>query len=361
MYAVVSDLHCHGYTLFARFGPDSVNTRLRMVLDELLRTARELKAAGGETLVIAGDVFHTRGTIDPEVLNPLREVIAEIVNMGIMVLIIPGNHDLKSAETEELASAVQNLEQVGLTGRGGCRVFNKPGYVGHTDGYLGFVPWRNTQAGLLDDLTDLANTPGLVLDQTDVFIHAGIDGVLSGMPANGLTHMKLASFGFRRIFAGHYHNHKDFGNGVISIGASTHHNWGDVGTKAGFLLVDPTSIKFRASQAPSFIDISDIAEDDMALAIPGNYVRWRGPALTEEQVNAFREELRAMGALGTSIECPRTTTALRMNAPRKVAMTTEQSIEAFIQAAPPTSTRVTPEEVLHRAIQILNEAQAVSS
>lgn len=361
MYAVVSDLHCHGYTLFARFGPDGVNTRLRLVLDELLRAAEELKAAGGDTLVIAGDVFHTRGTIDPEVLNPLRETITLIVDMGVTVLVIPGNHDLKSAETEELSSAVQNLEQTGITGTGGVRVFNKPSYVGHVDGYLGFVPWRNTQAGLLEDLAELAATPGLPLDQTDVFIHAGIDGVLSGMPASGLTHMKLASFGFRRVFAGHYHNHKDFGNGVISIGASTHHNWGDVGTRAGFLLVDAQKVQFQASHAPSFIDISDIAEDDMALAIPGNYVRWRGPAMTEDQVNTFRDELRAMGALGTSIECPRTSTALRLSAPRKVAMTMEQSIDAFVQAAPPTSTRVTSEQVVQRAIQILNEARAVAA
>lgn len=361
MYAVVSDLHCHNYTLFARFNPDGVNSRLRLVLDELLRTAKALKAAGGHTLVIAGDVFHTRGTIDPEVLNPLRATIEEIVGMGIEILIIPGNHDLKSAETEELASSIQNLEQTGLVGMGGVRVFNEPKVVGHVDGMLALVPWRNTQAGLLDDLQKLADLYKGQIAEMDVFIHAGIDGVLSGMPANGLTHMKLAAFGFRRVFAGHYHNHKDFGNGVISIGASTHHNWGDVGTRAGFLMVDAASVTFHASQAPAFIDISDIAEDDIPLVVPGNYVRFRGAAMTDEQVNDFRDELRRMGAAGTSIECPRTSAVLRTTAPQKAAVTTEQSIEAFVLAQPPVSTRVTAAEVTQRAIQLLHEAQAVAA
>ena len=359
-YAVISDIHCHGHSLFARTDPDGVNSRLRLTLNEMERAATELVAAGGHTMVIAGDILHSRGVIDPEVLNPLRTTIERIIDMGVTIYAIPGNHDLKSAETNELASSIQNLQQVGLTG-GAFQVFNAVSYIGHVDGNLAFVPWRNTQEALMKDLADLAARPGIQLDQTDVFIHAGIDGVLSGMPAHGLTHTKLASFGFRRVFAGHYHNHKDFGNSVFSIGATTHHNWGDVGTRAGFLLVDDTSVKFRTSQAPSFIDISGMSEDDMLLTVPGNYVRFRGPAMTKEQVEELRTALRTMGALGVSVEVPLTGSVLRSTAPKASAMTTEQSIEAFVTAVPPVSTRITAEQVTRRAIEVLHESQAVTT
>jgi len=41
-------------------------------------------------MIIAGDLFHTRGIIDPEVLNPLRDTITKILALGMEVNAIPG-------------------------------------------------------------------------------------------------------------------------------------------------------------------------------------------------------------------------------------------------------------------------------
>lgn len=354
-YAVLSDIHAHAFSLFSRTTGNGVNSRLDAILREMERAADELLAAGGSTMIIAGDILHTRGQIDPEVLNPLRLTIEDILHKGIDIHAIPGNHDLKSAETNELASSIQNLAQISLGGQQ-FQIHNKPTIIGG----LAFVPWHNTKEGLLRDLQTLSRIAGPDLKGTDVFIHAGIDGVLSGMPAHGLTHHELGAFGFRRVFAGHYHNHKDFGNGVVSIGATTHHNWGDIGTRAGFLLVNEAdgSFKFRQTQAPLFIDVSGMDETDMMLSVPGNYVRFRGPAMTEEQTKELRDELMKMGALGTSIEVPRTQQVVR-SAQAAKAMTMEQSIEAFIKAAPPSS--ADPAAVMKRAIETLHEIQAVTA
>lgn len=360
MYAVLSDIHAHAFTLFAKTGADGVNSRLRIILDEMLRAANALQAAGGSRMVIAGDLLHTRGAIDPEVLNPLRQTIEQILNMGIDIDAIPGNHDLKSAETQELSSSIQNLAQISLAG-GQLRIFNAPSVdLLFPNSGLGFVPWRNTKEQLLQDMQDLKDRVGAMTPNLDVFIHAGIDGVLSGMPAHGLTHTELGAFGFRHVFAGHYHNHKDFGNGVVSIGATTHHNWGDIGTMAGFLLVDETTgdFTFNRSDAPHFIDISGLDEMELQLTVPGNYARFRGPSMTNEQVADLRKELIDMGALGTSIEVPRTSNVARSQRPAQ-AMTMPQSIEAFVKAVPPTSS-AKPEDVVKRAIEVLNETQAVA-
>lgn len=359
MYAVLSDIHAHSWTTFGSTGVDGVNTRLRITLNEMIRAASDLLAAGGSRMVIAGDLFHTRGQIDPEVLNPVRQTIEQILNMGVDIDAIPGNHDLKSAETSELSSSIQNLSQISMAG-GQFRVFNAPVIdLTFEHSGLGFIPWHNTKEQLLIDMQDLKDRVGARAGELDVFIHAGIDGVLSGMPAHGLTHTDLGAFGFRRVFAGHYHNHKDFGNGVVSIGATTHHNWGDIGTRAGFLLVDEATGDFthHVSAAPSFIDISGMTEEDMQFAVPGNYCRLRGAAMTNDQVKELREELVKMGAIGTSIEVPRTTAVLRTNQPAK-AMTMPESIEAFVKSAPPAS--IDPALVIKRAIEVLHESQAVT-
>lgn len=354
MYAILSDIHAHSFTLFAKTNSAGVNTRLQIILDEMMRAAAELQAAGGNRMVIAGDLFHTRGHIDPEVLNPVRKTIEKILMMGIDIDAIPGNHDLKSTETQELSSSIQNLAQISISG-GQFRVFNK---TTEANGRV-FIPWQNTHEGLLAELQDVSNNWGLDKSKTDVVIHAGIDGVLSGMPAHGLNHVKLGSFGFRNVFAGHYHNHKDFGNGVVSIGATTHQNWGDIGTKAGFLLVDESTgaITFNRSQAPHFIDISGMDELEMQMEVPGNYARFRGPTMTNDEVKELREELMKMGALGTSIEVPRTMNAVRSTQPAK-AVTIAESIEAFVKSAPPAT--VDPAAVVKRAIETLNESQAVA-
>jgi hypothetical protein len=359
VYAVLSDIHAHSFTLFGKTGSDGVNSRLRIILDEWERAADVLLDLGGKRMFIAGDLFHTRGQIDPEVLNPVRATVESILARGISIYAIPGNHDLKSAETQELSSSIQNLSQVALTG-GQFEVFNKPTYTTFGDQNALFVPWQNTTEGLLAQLQDIAdNWSNVDRSQTDLFIHAGIDGVLSGMPGHGLSHTDLGAFGFRRVFAGHYHNHKDFGNGVVSIGATTHHNWGDIGTRAGFLIVEKATgkITFHQSKAPHFIDVSGMTEEDMMFAVPGNYARFRGPTMTNDQVDELRDALVQFGAIGTSIEVPRSQTVLRTNTPGK-AMTIEQSIEAFVKASP--SATIKPEDVIRRAIETLSASQAVA-
>lgn len=358
-YGIFSDPHNHQWSSFAETLPDGTNSRLAATLTEFTRAGAEVLAAGGRTLVCAGDIFHTRGSIDPEVLNPVRDAFRAVNDSGVDILIIPGNHDLKSRDTRRLSSAVENLVYESLEGKK-TEVFNVPSFSNASGELVAFVPWRETIPSLLVDIEQIAVKAADmgVLAQTDLFIHAGIDGVLSGVPAHGLTAEKLGKFGFRRVFAGHYHNHANMGHGVYSIGALSHQTWSDIGTKAGFLLVTDTTVTFRESRAPQFIDISGRPEDEIELLAPGNFVRFRGDPMTQAEVNELRDGLRKMGAKGVSIEVPRKTTALRQAAPAK-GQTLDQSIEGFVKVAtlPPTVDR---QRVLTRAIETLNTSRAVT-
>jgi DNA repair exonuclease SbcCD nuclease subunit len=360
LYAVVSDLHCHAWSTYATVHADGVNSRLRIILNELWRAASELHDAGGKTLVVAGDIFHVRGSVDPEVLNPVQETFRSIMdNFGVSILMIPGNHDLKGKETSALGSAIQTLAET-FSAEGSIRVLNEPTTVKFDDGnFLAFVPWRSKVDDLLKDLEDLARRGNKHL--TDVFIHAGIDGVLSGVPAHGLPASRLASIGFRRVFAGHYHNHCDMGDGVFSIGATTHQNWGDIGTAAGFLLVDENEVRFHPSKSPNFVDISGMKEEEMEINAYGNYVRFRGDPMKDEDVRELREFLLKAGAQGVSIQAAKQVVSVRTATVGRTGLTLDQSVGGFVDTTKDFAAHIDRIVVKQECADILSAVRAVEN
>ncbi len=327
-YVLISDTHAHAWSQFSSTDEDGVNSRLRIILNEMKRAAQEVVKAGGKRMFHAGDVFHVRGAVEPAVLNPTRETINKIIRMGVSLDIIPGNHDLASRDTEALHNASAPLDDVGAT------VHHKP--IIMDDPKLAMIPWcsnisvlRAYLQGVRDDIGD----SGHIVSDYDVIIHAPVDGVLSGVPDHGLTPKILASYGFKRVFAGHYHAHRDMGMGVYSIGATTHQTWSDVGTKAGLLLVYEDHVEFRASHAPSFIDFTlDDDPDEFPLRADGNYVRASLGELTAAETRDLRDQLLEWGAKGVVIPpIKKAPVAVRSTATTKAGATIEGSIAAFIK------------------------------
>lgn len=358
-YAIVSDLHCHKWSAYSAVDADGVNSRLRIILDELMRAGKEVLAAGGQTVVIDGDIFHVRGSLDPEVLNPTQNTIRLLMDMGVRIEAIPGNHDLVGNETTELGSAIQTLSETFST-LGTIEVFNEPRLVFGPQPRA-FVPWVKSVPALLKEIEKLAKLAGGEIGDYDLHIHAGIDGTIATMPDHGLDAATLAGFGFRHVFAGHYHNHKDHGDGVFSIGATTHQTWSDVGSKAGFLIVhDDGRVEFFNSHAPEFVDVSGMSENDMTLLADGNYVRYRGQQMTPAQARELREFLVDSGAKGVSIQAPRPATNLRQSArPTSGALTLAQSIDQFVDQAKTIPAHLDRNEVKKRCADVLAKAQEV--
>lgn len=322
---VLSDIHAHNFSAFGGMGANGLNKRLEITLNELRRAADEAEQRDIGEMIIAGDIFHARGSIDPEVFNPTFDTFKYIARKGFEILIIPGNHDLKGHETTEIGNACQQLSTIS-----GVQVFTQSEIVGR----WAFIPWHATLEGLEKEVAKIAKHCGAHLGETDLFIHAGINGVLPGLD-HGLDSAKVAGWGFRRVFAGHYHNHKIMEGGkVVSIGATTHQNWGDIGTKAGFLFIDDENVEYRASNAPSFVEITgDTDPDDIPLIVDGNYVRIRGMKLTDAEITRNREELERMGAKGASFQVVREAANQRSGGVASKTLTLEQSIHKFIDDA----------------------------
>lgn len=325
----MADLHNHNWNAFATVNGDGVNGRLQMLLDEILRCAQEVVDAGGSKMILAGDIFHVRGSIAPSVLNPVRDCMRRVRDeFGIVVYILAGNHDLEGKKSTRLGSAITALET------DGCIVINtvQAGLAAIDDVVM--IPWIQDIAELKQTLEDAAKSdpkPG----EVDLVIHAPIDGVIAGLPPHGLTPEYLAGLGFRRVFAGHYHHHKDFGNGVYSIGALAHHTWSDVGSKAGFLIVSDDEVKWFKSHAPEFVDLSRAADESEAeLMTDGNYVRARVSTSKPSDIAKMREWLEKSGAKGVVIQTVKEPAKARTGSVAhsvKAGASIEASIDEFIK------------------------------
>jgi DNA repair exonuclease SbcCD nuclease subunit len=333
-YALISDTHNHPWSQFAETTSLGVNSRLQIILDETYRAAQTLKALGGKTLIHAGDLFHVRGKIAPSVLNPTKDLYKRLIDEGFDVIILAGNHDLEGKESTRTGSAVTALEDIG------CRIINEPTIIDLGPNHrVCMVPWIDKIAALKVEIEKIGaecHRTATGGTDCDLVIHAPVDGVIIGLPDHGLTPAWLAGLGFAKVFSGHYHNHKALGGEVYSIGALTHHTWGDVGSKAGFLTVnDAGLVKYNSQRAPEFITV-DASTDpaDIPMIVPGNYVKIKIDTAKSSEINAVRAMLMGHGAVGVIVLSQKApAVASRTGSTIKAGMSLEGSVASWIAAA----------------------------
>lgn len=298
-YGLMADLHLHAWSSFSSIGSDGINTRLVALLEEIHRCAKEVKKRGGDTLVMAGDVFHVRGSVAPSVLNPTRDMLEFISGeLGMKFIILPGNHDLEGKNTTRIGSAVTALESRWVT------VVNRPRYFADIQAVL--FPWFDSVDELKKQLEDEQPKLSDRDNPYDAIIHAPIDGVIAGLPMHGLSPEHLAGLNFNAVYSGHYHNYKEFDGNVVSIGALAHHTWSDVGSRAGFLIVEPgKGHTWFSSHLPSFIDLNKLnaeEQEDIDLIVDGNFVRIRVEAFKSKDVEEAKAALTKMGAKAVLVQ-----------------------------------------------------------
>jgi DNA repair exonuclease SbcCD nuclease subunit len=347
-YGVISDTHNHGWSAFATTLPTGVNSRLQVILDETLRAGREVLKQGGQTLFHGGDLFHVRGNLAPSVLNPTMAAYQELIDMGLQIVINAGNHDLEGKEAADVSSAITALRGIG------CRIVNKVSYGLHDD--VAIIPWIANIKNLKEaiEAIDPADRPG-----TDLLLHAPIDGVIKGLPDHGLSDVYLAGLGFRRVFSGHYHHHKDFGNGVYSIGATTHQTWSDIGSKAGFLIVSDAGVKWHSTHAPQFVEIDgSTSPEDIPLIVDGNYARVTINSAKTGDVDATRQFLMDSGALGVIVLSEKTAGAAstRVGSTYKAGTSMETSIGDYIKSKPEFTK---PSELQALCLDVLAQVRSI--
>lgn len=336
-YGIVSDLHFHNWAQFSETQSSGINLRLELIISELLQAAAAVKTYGGTGLYVAGDTFHVRGSITPSVMNPVLQAFEMITKSGINVRIIPGNHDLETKHSLWIGNSAAALKSVG------CEICYLPTEC--PDDKVLMIAWEPDLSRLRKTLKQFQNP------EFDVIIHAPLNGVITGIPDKGLSPEELADLNFNRVFCGHYHNFKEFPGGVYSIGALTHQTWGDVGSKAGFLIVENEKVIHFPSRAPKFIDFDPIAYDgDPSDVCRGNYVRVKLEEASEADVETMRDYIMTNGkASGVVINVTPPSTAGSRSSNVAVGASLEASIDSWISE----NIYELEEEVLNECMEIL--------
>lgn len=358
-YVILSDIHGHKWSLFSKPTAEGVNGRLQIIIDEIHRAADHAVSIGASHMVIAGDVLHVRGSIDPEVLNPLEDCFYEVLGKGLDIVAIPGNHDLAGKETTAIGNAIRTFGKMQNGGK--CFIVDeRPTIRWMGDHRIAMFPFRATFTSLLEDMQVIANELKHHVGETDAFIHAGIDGVLPSMPDHGLTPAMLQTFGFRAVFAGDYHNHKDLGGNIYSIGALTHQTWSDLGSRAGFMVVhDDGSIKHMATHAPRFIDVTGMTEEEMAEAARGNYVRFSAKDMTTAEITEIRKFFEDNGSLGTSIIATKKVATARRPGAAKAGSTLDDSVVSFVDGDATIPAFIDRDRLKSACVEVLAKARSV--
>lgn len=326
---IISDTHYHPWSAFAK-QEGYTNSRLRILIDETRKAAIHMKSAGCTALFHGGDIFHVRGRTAPSVLNPVVALYDEIVNqIGLPVYLLAGNHDLEFDDSNSIGNSGEALSHVGVH-----VVSDGPFF--ECENRVLMVPWHAKQQKLMDAITELMGD--IDAATATLLIHAPVNEIIPGLPDHGIDPDKLVSLGFKRVFSGHYHNFKRVRPTVFSIGALTHQTWGDVGSKAGYLIVDDkgtaSDVQHFETDAPKFIDMEGIGEEEFD-TLAGNYVRARIEIENETEVTAYREmlvgELGADSALILPIRKAKAIT--RVGAAKTSLDRLEDSITHFINAS----------------------------
>lgn len=347
-WCLISDTHYHKFSAFADVALSGLNSRLEIQLNATSLAVDRLRIAGGNRLVHAGDMFHVRGQMAPSVLNPVQSAYSGYIKKEVEVIAIAGNHDLEGRDSSSLTNAGRALEHAGV------KIVDKQ-FAYYAEHNLLLFSWEPEPPRLLALMRAVAKKMGATAAKTDVIIHAPVNGVIMGIPDHGLDAQALGELGFKRVFAGHYHNHVDFGNGVYSIGALTHQTWSDVGSKAGFLMVYEDRVEHYETGAPKFVDaLSAKDPDEFKNLIRGNYVRVQIDVEKLEEAEAYREELMSMGAAGVVVRPIKKAKEVKRETEIKAVSTLEESVTQFVNIRMPGD-----EAVSKLALEVLREIEEV--
>lgn len=351
MFGVFSDTHYHLFSLFSgQVDKSGCNERLKTQLDATYAAAKAMKAKGCTHIVHAGDMFHVRGSISPVVLNHVKECYEKITKeLELPIFVLAGNHDLetsKSIFSANASSALSNNQITIVCARDATLFFPEK---------LCMISWHDRQAELIELIRQTREQIANNSDPREwtLVIHAPLNSVIVGIPETGIDPQTLEDVGFGLVLSGHYHNHKQLTEHVFSVGALLHHNWGDIGSLAGYLLVDDNlCVTHCQTSAPCFIDFM-LEEDDSNIS--GNYIRLSGVMDSDEDITEAKKTLITMGAKGVVASVMKSTTATSASE-RRVKL---DSLETSVMEYATTLAKerdIGAEQLINECAQLLEQA-----
>ena len=243
------------------------------------------------TCLMAGDLFHSRGSVETVVFNSVYKVFERFKQDNIEVIMIAGNHDqFDSSPVPE--NSLYSFNQI-------CKVVSTPETIDLVDKDTGEIiklcalPYSKDKIMLkkyldqfVKDNKDLSGCDKILM------AHLGLSGSLIGS-ANYVISDEwnindLNERCFKYTVLGHYHKPQFITEGCFYTGSLLQNNFNDGGDKHGFMVLDTNfrwDVQLVALDYPEFITITkDNVNNFTAEQLAKNYIRVSSSAADAEEV-----------------------------------------------------------------------------
>lgn len=258
---IFSDLHVHQWSYGADYAFGR-NSRLEAQEKFLFDIQMYVRDNSIDHVVFGGDLFHTHGKVDLEVLHVAIEGLRGIkraVKHDCYALI--GNHDIKHREGDHYIHSLYNAVNWVPT----------PIHTWLSSGNLGFISYQHDNEEFLRQFYEICshNSPEFI------FTHQGVKnvGVGSGfeIPDEVLSPDLIPST--KSVFTGHYHRHQVVAPNLTVIGSPMQHTWGDKGEDRGFIVLDTNTGKWKFRPYEAAPRFKEITADDTTTDVNNCFVR----------------------------------------------------------------------------------------
>lgn len=281
---VYSDLHLHCWKSGATI-VDGRNSRLldqQKVLEQIKQYCIQNEI---EHLVCCGDVFHTQGKVDSEVLTVAWDSFLSIHDGGIKQYWLVGNHDQKDKAGR--IHSMPFLEELGTV--------VDSWYIDENHGWV-FLAHTHDKERLE---WAFRNTGGFTF-----FIHQGVSQVpmINGYMIDEIFKPEMVPSCARHVFSGHYHSFNRVNDKITIPGSPMQLTWADRGQKRGWLDVTipeagPLEIKHIESDCPKFPEFDEGSKEEAKRTSPSvvDYSDLEGFFEQYAEAESISEEDRVIG------------------------------------------------------------------
>jgi DNA repair exonuclease SbcCD nuclease subunit len=192
-----------------------------------------------DTVIHGGDLMDRRKYVNFNTLNTVRrEIIEPLMNCGVTMHVIVGNHDTYYKNTNDVNSIKELFDEKYEN----FHLYEKPETVDFDGMEIAFLPWINTE-NKEESLDFIKSTSAQWL-----IGHLELEGyeAMRGVAYSGGTDPKTFSR-FEQVLSGHFHCRQERGN-IIYMGTPYQITFSDSGEAKGFWILD------TATREIEFID-----------------------------------------------------------------------------------------------------------
>ena len=264
-----ADIHFHNWSDFATINSDGINSRLADILRVFDQMVAEAKKQDCSHMYLIGDIFHSRTTLDTDLVAVVSKKFQEVSDEGIEISILLGNHDISASNKDiNMLSIFKKY----------CKIIEKPCKHNFTDTCefynLPYIADKIELQKHIRRLKELAKDS----DCNKILLsHNGLS-----LASIGPTEFKIEDpvsvndLGpelFDLCLFGHYHKPQQLADNVFYVGSPIQHNFGERNDTKSFWIVDTNTMQYELikTDAPRFVQCSP--EKAIEEKAKGNYVQ----------------------------------------------------------------------------------------